>query len=152
MRHHDGDNVWEKVAHALLRLIDAVLDKLTASETPTSKVVLDFNQGAGMADVVVTLGTPKDGTIGVVDSVTGATVTADAGSVVASLVDGTTATATVSADQLTVTLTGVLATVPGTPNTLTVAASVNGVASTPATQDFDVVAASDATHVVLTFA
>ena len=151
---------WHRIWRSLHELLDLVEGKLGSHQTPAS-VVLHFpTKGNTMSDLTIQLGGTDTGAITAADA-TGAAVpvTFDAGSVVATLLDSTTAVATVSADQLSVVIHGANLTVAGTPNVLTVSASVAGVALNPATQAFDVVPASTgggtggtATQVVLTFA
>ena len=144
MRHHDGEEVWEKVGHALLRLLDLVLDRLEATSlslTTKEGPMANFPLNAGDSVVV---------TISDTDDVTGAAVTPDAGSVTAELSN--------TEDSVVVDPSGAFATLTAgatasTDNTLTVNATVNGNASKPGVGTYDVVVVTppDATTVTLTF-
>lgn len=145
------ERIWRSV-HELLEYIEG---KLGPSDKTPQHVVLHFNQkGNTMSSITLHLGASDTGSITAADSAGNAVpVTFDAGTVVASLADPTTATATVSADQTSVVITANALTAVGTSNTLAVLASVAGVALIPATQNFDVVADPNApSQVVLTFA
>jgi len=145
VRHHDGDEIWEKVGHALLRLLDLLLDRLEATSlslTTKEGPMANFPLNAGDSVVV---------TIADTDDVTGAVVTPDAGSVTAVLSN--------TADSVVVDPSGAFATLTAgatasTDNTLTVNATVNGNASKPGVGTYDVVVVTpppDATTVSLTF-
>ena len=143
MRHHDGEEVWEKVGHALLRLLDLVLDRLEATSlslTTKEGPMANFPLNAGDSVVV---------TISDTDDVTGAAVTPDAGSVTAEL-SNTEDSVVVDPSGAFLTLTaGATA---STGNTVTVSATVNGLASTPGVGTYDVIAVTpDTTTVSLTF-
>ena len=104
-------------------------------------------EGDLMADQPLTVGNSIPVTITDTDVVTGAVVTIDPGSLTATLSD-TTDTAVVNADD-TITLTA--GTSVATDKTITVNATVGGIASEPWVGAYDVVAAPDATALSGTF-
>jgi hypothetical protein len=140
---------WNEV-HELrefLRLVIRALEKYL--NIPTTKLHLHlgdkemYNYQLNEGDSVVV-------TVTDTDDVTGSTVTPDAGSV-AFVLSNTSDSAVLNADG-TITLTS--GTTLGTGNTITVSATVGGVASSDAVGTYDVVAAvvtSDATTLTLSF-
>ena len=103
-----------------------------------------------MANYQLTSGDSVVVTPTVVDDVTGATVTADAGSVSAAL----SSTTDTLVDNTDGTFTIVAGSVDAVGNTITVQAAVNGVACTPGVGTYDVVAVvtpPDATSVSVSF-
>jgi hypothetical protein len=152
-----GDSFLDRLEEELAELVKLIVDRIKEHNRPPTEVVLKFPtlKGNTMSNISLALGVANIGAITAADDAGVAVpVTFDPGSVVATLSDDS-ATAVVSLDQLSVSVTGVSATVVGSPNVLSVAASVGGVALKAATQTFDVVAGvagGAATQVVLNFA
>jgi hypothetical protein len=124
------EDLWEKLAHRLIHLIDLVIDRLETKSTTLSVTI----QGEPMANAQINEGNTEVLTLTDTDDVTGAVVTPDPGSVSAVL-SSTTDTLTVNADG-TFTLTA--GSVASVGNTVTFGATVGGVASKDAVGTYDV--------------
>jgi hypothetical protein len=142
------DEAVTKFVERFTRFIDVLIEQLT-SETPATTLHLT-TKGIIMANYQLNAGDSVVITITDTDDVTGSPVTPDAGSVTAVLSSST--------DTIVVDPSGTFATITagetlGTNNTVTVNATVGGVASTPAVGNYDVVAdvVPDATSLGVTF-
>jgi hypothetical protein len=143
-----ADKVWDELAHKLIHLVDLIIATLETSETSGTVLHLTI-KGQDMANYQLIAVNSVVVTVTDNDAVTGAVVTPDAGTVSA-LLSSTTDTVTPNPDG-TFTITAG-ATV-GTGNTVTVNATVGGVASAPAVGTYDVVAVAvpDATTLSVAF-
>lgn len=139
---------WDRLARKLTRLVDLIIGRLESSETSATILHLTI-KGTEMANYQLNAGDSVVVTVTDTDAVTGAVVKPDAfpsvvlSSATDSVVANTDGTYTITAG-----------TTLGTGNTLTVNATVGGVASTPAVGTYDVVPAvvgADATTLVVTF-
>ena len=147
MRHHeDDDRLWEELAHKVIHWLDLIIARLESESTTSLTISI---QGEPMADFQLNAGDSVVVTVTDTDNVTGAAVTPDAGSVTAvlssttdTIVDNTDGTFTITAGATA-----------GLGNTVTVNATVGGVASASAVGTYDVVAnvAPDATTLAVTF-
>jgi hypothetical protein len=148
VRHHeDDDRLWEELAHKVIRVLELIIARLESESTTSLTISI---QGEPMADFQLNAGDSVVVTVTDTDNVTGAAVTPDAGSVTAVLSSAT--------DTVVVDPSGAFATITagattGTGNTVTVNATVGGVASASAVGTYDVVAnvAPDATTLAVTF-
>jgi hypothetical protein len=147
MRKHEEEELFETLMRKLIRLADLFIARLTSESTTTLAITI---QGEPMANYQLNAGDSVVLTVADNDSVTGAVVTPDAGSV-SVVLSSTTDTVTPNADG---TYTIVAGATLGTDNTATVNATVGGVASTKAVGTYDVVAAvvePDATTLSVSF-
>ena len=147
MRKHEEEELFETLMRKLIRLADLFIARLTSESTTTLAITI---QGEPMANYQLNAGDSVVLTVADNDSVTGAVVTPDAGSV-SVVLSSTTDTVTPNADG---TYTIVAGATLGTGNTATVNATVGGVASTKAVGTYDVVAAvvePDATTLSVSF-
>ena len=132
----ETEELWTELVAKFSHLVDLAIARLESSGTPTTVLSLTTKEGL-MANYPLNTGDSVIVTVTDTDTVTGLAASIDAGSLKAVL-SSTTDTVVENADgTLTVTAGATL----GTGNTLTVEATVNGVASKSAVGTYDVVAA-----------
>ena len=154
MRKHRGQEDFNELVlecfENIFLLLNRIVATLETSETPTTLSITI--QGEPMANFQLNAGDSVVVTVSDTDNVTGAVVTPDSGSVTAVL--SSSADAISANSDGTYTITAPSTDVASVGNTVTVNATVNGVASTPGVGTYDVVPAvtpADATTLAVSF-
>jgi hypothetical protein len=149
-RHHEEEDLWDKLLRKVIRLVDLVIARLESETATNASLTI---QGEPMANYPLNAGDSVVVTLTVTDDVTGAVVVPDAGSVTAVLSDATDSVVDNGDGTFTLTAGAGLS----TGNTLTVNGTVGGVSFGPVggvvgTYDVDAdVVTPDSTTATLTF-